>query len=84
VWPGKETWKKEEKYWKNGVYPEKLMSFQAENSHSGGQNIVEICPYLLKTKRIKNVTKCHSIILKKSFCFVEHDTGNEARILKTL
>jgi len=60
------------------------MSFQAENSHSGGQNIVEMRPYLLKTKRIKNVTKCHSLISKKCLFFVEHDTGNEARILKTL
>jgi hypothetical protein len=73
--PGKKTWKKEEKYWKNGVYPEKPMSFQAENSHSGGQNIAEMCPYLLETKRIKNVTKCHSIISKKCLFFVKNNTA---------
>ena len=82
--PGKKTWKKEEKYWKNGVYPEKPMSFQAENSHSGGQNIVEMCPYLLKTKRIKNVTKCHSFIFRKCFFFVKNNTGSEIRIIETL
>jgi hypothetical protein len=84
VWPGKETWKKEEKYWKNGVYPEKLMSFQAENSHSGGQNIAEMCPYLLKTNGIKNVTKCHSIISKKCLFFVKDSTAYEIRIIETL
>jgi hypothetical protein len=82
--PGKKTWKKEEKYWKSGVYPEKPMSFQAENSHSGGQNIVEMCPYLLKTKRIKNVTKCHSFIFRKCFFFVKNNTGREIRIIETL
>jgi hypothetical protein len=82
--PGKETWKKEEKYWKNGVYPEKPMSYQAENSHSGGQNIVEMCPYLLKTNGIKNVTKCHSLISKKCLFFVKNNTATEIRIIKIL
>jgi hypothetical protein len=50
VWPGKKTRKKEKEHWNNGVYPEEPMSFQSENSHSVGQNIVEMCPYLLKTK----------------------------------
>jgi len=84
AWPGKKTRKKEEKYWKNGVSPKNPMSFQAENSHSGGQNIVEMRPYLLKTKRIKNVTKCHSFISRKCFFFVKDSTVYEIRIIETL
>lgn len=72
------------KHWNNGVYPEKPMSFQAKNSRSGGQNIVETCPYLLKTNGIKNVTKCHSFIFRKCFFFVKDSTAYEIRIIETL